>query len=305
LKDNKITATQWTIWIITALLGPIIFFAKGDWFGTLIVGCVFTALSWVVCRYGKHWRGSVYCIFQIVWISILLSQLLLNSADCWPTAQKPIPIIPITMLLLAGAAALKGEKSAANGVGVLFWVASVLLGAVIISGIGDVKLSFLSPTQQLQSNWFILAFLLPASVSFIKRENSSVIPFIAVVLIAVSICLWIGGILSAEVAKDIAWPFYEAAKSVQLLDIAQRLEALVSVGVTVGYYALFSLLLCEVGSIGKIMGHELGAIAASTIISVCLVLSRIRIGLVVIFAACMIFWVILPLLGTLKTKNIE
>ena len=305
LQDKRITSAQWSVWIITAMLGPVVFCANGDWYGSILAGAVFSFLGWLVCRVGRHWSGPVYCVVQILWLCTVLSQLLLGSAQCWPTAQNPTPIIPITILILACIAGLKGAECAANGIGVLFWVAAGLLATVILSGIGDMELSFIAPERQQPNYDLMRILLLPASAALLKREKSPILPFAATALMAVGVSLWIAGLLSAGIAGNLNWPFYEAAKSVRLLDIARRFEALVSVGVTVGYYALFSLLLCEVGALGSEIGIRKGAVILATVIAGVFTLLGFRLNAAILVVLGVVFWVLMPILGVMKTRKKE
>jgi hypothetical protein len=147
LTGNKITSAQLTVWIITALIGPIVFFSKGNWLYTFVAAGIFALLNWVVVRYGRHWEGPIYAFIQVLWISVLLSQIVAYSAQCWPTGQQTYPVIPITMLVLAALSASKGDKSATNGMSVLFWVAAALIGSVIFFGIGNIQIRNLIPNS--------------------------------------------------------------------------------------------------------------------------------------------------------------
>lgn len=101
--------------------------------------------------------------------------------------------------------------------------------------------------------------------------------------------------------------FYEAAKAVNLFGVAERFEAVVSVAMTMGYFALLSLLLSCAGAMAEEF-HQgwrrigvLGAAAISTIIVA--IIGAIEGELLLIL--CGILWIAVPLIqGTLgKTKK--
>lgn len=305
MNSNKITSAQLTVWIITALIGPLVFFSDGNWIYTLMTACLTGLLNWIAVRFGEHWDGPIYAIVQTLWLSVLLSQIATYSADCWPTGQQTFPVIPLTVLALAGSSAIKGDKNTANGISVLFWVVSALIGAVVLFGFGNVEISNLQPRIQMLDAKMLLVCILPAVAGFLNKERCSAIPFVAVAAIAGGIALWIAGTLSPQIAEQLTWPFYDAAKSVQLLDIAKRFEALVSVGVTVGNYALYSMLFCAVGTISKPLGHERGIIVVTGSIAVVLMLSGFRIAPTISVIISVVLWMLFPLLGLLKPKKKE
>lgn len=305
LSSKEITSAQLTVWIITALAGPLVFFSDGNWVATLIASCVIGSISWISVRYGRHWNGPVYAFVQVLWIALILSQIAAFSADCWPTGKQTFPVIPLTMLVLAVLSAIKGDRNTANGISVLFWVVCVLLGIVILFGIGDIRLNNLKPKVQTPESIMLLVLILPAVAGFLNKERCSAIPFIAVATMAVGISLWIAGTLSPQIAEKLLWPFYDAAKSVQLLDIAKRFEALVSVGVTVGNYALYSMLFCAVETIYKPYGHERGMVVATGVLAAALMLLEFSINPVISLIISGILWLFFPLLGLLKPKKKE
>ena len=305
MNKNKITSAQLTVWIITALAGPLVYFSDGNWVGAFFAASLAGGLNWIAVRYGRHWDGPVYAFIQVLWITLLLSQIGPYSANCWPTGKQTFPVIPVAMLALAGLSAIKGDRNAANGISVLFWIVSALLGAVILLGIGNIEISYLSPEVQTPKAIIILVLIFPAAASFLNKERCSAFPFVAIAVVAAGISLWIAGTLSPKIAQQLIWPFYDAAKSVQLLDIAKRFEALVSVGVTVGNFALYSLLFCAVGTIAKPFGHEKGTIVSTGIISAVLMLSGFYIDPAVSAVICGILWLFFPFLGLLKPKKKE
>ena len=305
MNRNKITSAQLTVWIVTALAGPLVIFSDGNWVATLFAAVVIGVLNWAAVRYGRHWDGPVYAFVQVLWIALLLSQIAAYSADCWPTGKQTFPVIPLTMLALAGLSAIKGDRNAANGISVLFWIVSALLGAVIILGIGDMEFSYLKPKTQTLETVILLVLIFPATAGFLNKERCAAIPFVAVAAMAVGISLWIAGTMSPQIAEQRKWPFYDAAKSVQLLDIAKRFEALVSVGVTVGNFALYSMLLCSVGTITKPFGREKGMIISTGIIAAVLMLSGFYIDPAVSAIISGVLWLFLPLLGLLRPKKKE
>ena len=303
MLGNKLTATQVYIWIITAMIGPILFFSSGNWVGILPAVVIISFLVWGTVRFGCHWDGPVYCVIQIVWIAVLLSQLLPFSAYCWPTGERTFPVIPLTLLLVASITAIKGSVPAANGVGIVFWVSIFLIGVVVLAGIPNIEIENIKISRKEIGGEMLLLFLLPATAGFLKKERCGVLPFAMVAFVATGIAVWICGTLSIEIADQHQWKFYEASKSVQLFNVAKRLESLVSVGVTLSNYALYSLLLCAAGEIGEKIGAERTAVIFAAGLSATLMLLKITILPSISVLIALILWVILPIMGFLKENE--
>lgn len=305
MKNRRITGIQLGIWIITATIGPIIFVSDGNWFCVLLWGMGISFLVWSAMRFGRHWDGVIYNLIQCLWLSVLLAELLPYSAECWPTGERTFPVVPLVLLALASVSALKGCKCTAGGIGVLFWIIVFLLGIIIFAGLPRLSGKYLIPSIGTIKAPMLLTFLLPAAAGFLPREKTGKLPFIIVVALNAGAAIWISGILSPEIADVMPWPFYDAAKSVYLLDVAKRLESLVSVAVTVGNYAMYSLLLCAVKSIGDKFQRGREAVVSATVISAALMLldAVVDPGILVIVSA--LLWIFLPLLGILKRKDNE
>ena len=302
MSTNEITTKHLIVWIISSMIGAIVFCADGNWIGTLIGGSVVSLLVWLSLRLGDHWNGSVYRIVQCIWLSVVLSQLLGYSADCWPTGERTFPVVPLSLLTLATISAHKGSECTAKGVCVLFWIMAGLLGIVVISGIPELNLAFLEPRNALVKPQILFLYLLPSLTGFFKYKIKSVYPFGVLIVFGVCISVWICGILSQQIANVAVWPFYESAKSVQFLNIAKRLESLVSAGVTIGNYALYSLLLCAAGNIGERFGKRRAAVNLSSVTAAGFMLLNVKIDDSFLIIASGFLWVFLPLLGAFKRK---
>lgn len=305
LTDRKITAIQFNIWIVCAFIGPIIFHSDGNWVGSLLWGAAISLLVWTAIHFGHHWDGVIYNIVQCLWLSVVLSQMLPYSADCWPTGEQTFPVVPLALLALATISALKGSKCTAGGISVLFWVVAFLLGVVLAAGVPELNGAYLTPKIDTINAPMMLAFLLPAAAGFLHREKTGKLPFILAVALAGLVAIWISGILSPKIASTAPWPFYEAAKSVQLFDVAKRLESLVSAGVTVANYALYSLILCGVRNIGDKFQKGREAVVLAAGISGSIMLLNVAINPEISAVICGILWIFLPLLGIFKRKRNE
>ncbi len=287
------------------MLGPILYYVKGNWADVLLAAIVFGLIAGIAVRFGSHWDGLAYNVIQLLWISVLLSQLLGFSADSWPTGERTFPVVPLVLLFLAAASALKSTNAAANGMSILFWMGLFLLGIVVAAGIWDIKAEYLYPKPQGIEGNMMLIFLIPAVTGFIITDKSSIRTSLCIALTAAVISVWIAGILSPGIAEQEPWPFYESAKNVALFNVAKRFEALVSAGITICNYGLYSLLLCAIGEIGEKLGRRREAVIGGVGISASLLLLGLTIRPEVSAVFCIVLWVVFPLLGLMKKNKNE
>lgn len=120
------------------------------------------------------------------------------------------------------------------------------------------------------------------------------------------IAVWTVGNLSQPVAPNVAWPFYEAGESVRLFGIANRLESFISVGATIGFYSLYSLLFGASGHLAEMVknGWGKGGILLAAALSGCSVLLRVEIPLNVLAVGAFVFWFAVPILRSkIPEKN--
>ncbi len=303
MSNPKISNIQLNIWIITATIAPIIFYCDGNWVGTILWSIPIGFLVWCAMHFGQHWGGGIYNVVQCLWLSVVLSQLLGYSAECWPTGERTFPVVPLVLLMLATATSLKGSKCTASGISVLFWVMAFLLGVVVAAGVPELNGNYFVASADPISAPMMLALLLPSAAGFLVKEKTGKLSIVTVVVSSVSIAIWISCILSPEIAESVKWPFYEAAKGVQLFDVAKRLESLVSAGITVGNYALYSLLLCGVRDIGDRFQKGIEAVITATGISASLVLLNVVVDPAISVVVCFVLWIFLPLLGIMKRNG--
>lgn len=302
---NRRMTTQTEIWTIMAILGPVLFYSKGCWLEALVATAVVSVVVFFLHRFGQHWCGPIYSAVQALWLSIYLSQMLSYSAMCWPTGERSFPVVPLVLLILAAVSVTKGEKETGNGICVLFWVAVSLLGFVVISGFSNIDLPEPSTDCQFNNIRILPILLLPATVMFDREKGRITLILFSFVLVVTSVAFWIDGTLTYQLAMKTVWPFYESAKSVQFLETAKRFESLVSVGITICNYALYSFLLKSIACIGEKFNRRNFSITAGTVVSGGLTLIGVVIPPVYLIIFSLILWVILPLFGAVNIKKNE
>ncbi len=285
-----------SLWLFAAMTAPIFCLAgTADWLTVLLaalVGMCFCTLVWLVPE-NRIWQQKWYCTLQSVWLILIFAVLSRWADRVWPTGNGK-PAVSLALTVLAATSALSGKTAAAQ-VGVLLCGAvTILYSIVLLSGIGQWH-SAAEKVETAEPWLWLLSFMLPAGgVKVLSKRKKAVLPWIS--LLAVGVSVWIAGL---AVDRTNGWPFYEAAKSLRLLGIADRFEALVSVAATLGFFSLFSLLLSGVydfaeqlfpqgGKIGTVASAAAGWLAGG-------LLQKVNVCLLAV--ATLFIWGVLPLAG--------
>lgn len=163
---------------------------------------------------------------QALWSIFVMAQAMAWSRNCWPAAPTGFWIPPI-LLLAALWISNKGRKAAETTANVLGILELGLLAAVLLAGLGEIRLENLRPRWQMPDGWLIAVLLLPG----LTRGDGKGWPW-AVLYSAVT-----AGVLGASRENT----FFEMSRSVSLLGSVKRMESLAAMALTIG----FALLLCS------------------------------------------------------------
>lgn len=291
--------------LVVAMSGPFVYLAgRQNWTVVLAVSTVCLLAFWLVLSRPVRnlLTRPLYCFLQygsVVVACIVTAQW---SASLWPTG-KAFPAVPLTLMALAAVSAWFGAGRASKGIGVLFWLVTIIYSVLLAFGLCNIRTSYLVPKWELPSffSWFV--FLLPCASQFLPREkNKKIYGYIPVLLgIALLFTLWTEGNLSLGAAKQVAWPFYEAGESVSLFGVANRLESFISVVATVGFYGLYSLLFCAAGHLAEGVKKNWGrwGVLTAGVLSGIGVLLGWQIPYFVLAVGAFVLWVALPILGSI------
>lgn len=289
-------------WLIVAASAPFALLAgKQDWIGLTVAAVLTGAFCFLVTgrKAGRALSSRWYCAVQFVFLIPMLAYFASWSQDAWPTGGD-FPVVPLTLLSLAVLSSWHGAQCASRVGAVLFWLIAGLYGVLLTFGSKDLHIHYLMPQYEPAGMEAMLVLLLPAIVQFIPREMKPAIrltsTFIGVLFVVLSV--WTVCALSAPVAMQIQWPFYEAGKSISVLGIAERLESFISVAVTVGCFALFSLLLSASGHLAEVVRPGWGryGVIAAGAAAAALMLSQLQISTVFLLFGAVLLWGLLPVL---------
>ena len=309
MMNENISSARLGKWLIVAMSGPFAYLAgRQSWTTILAVSAICLLALWAVLARPtcKLLSMPILCLLEYGFLTAVCVATASWSSDIWPTGQG-YPVVPLTLLGLSIASAWFGANRASKGIGVLFWMIAILYSILLTFGMRNVKLGYLMPQFETPEPviWFL--FLLPLVAQFQPREKDKRISGYMVVLVGLALlfALWTEGNLSLDAAKQVSWPFYEAGESVHLFGIANRLESLISVAVTIGFYGLYSLLLSGAFHLAEELrpGRGKYGVLIAGVLSGAGVLWKVTIPGFVLVVGAFVLWIALPIFGSLFSKK--
>lgn len=295
---EKIPARQLSAWLFAGAV-PVLtqLLSGGSWLWIAATGAAGAVMALYVWKSGwepKPWQ----CPVLIIYIIILMGQLLPGVAGSWPVGDN-YPAVPLILLLLAVWSARKGPSAAARVGAVLFWLVLIMYLTVLGAGAGDVEWRWLKPEMNLPDPMGLVVFVIPAAASCLLKEGDRpggrlILPVVFTVVAA----LVTAGVLSPQVALTEENAFYEMSRSINLLGMSRRFEAVISAGMTVGWFALLTLLLtlCAVLTNRILCGLGKAGIWIAAGGAALWMLCELHISGWILLAAGTVFWVTIPLL---------
>lgn len=272
-----------SLFATAALLAPMTQAASAEgWLGVAVMAAVgFVLGRW--CRYGSGWVLAV----QRVWSCVIISVLMKWSTYFWEGLPF-VSAVPFILLILGiWTVAVPGKVGRIGCV--LLWPLILLLGAVLLSGVTEVKLPYLKPQWHLPEPFLLAMLLLPVA----GRKGNWKVPAAAVLVSIITT-----GVLSPAVSERSVSGIYELSRSLSLLGMAERFESLVAAAMTMGFYLTLTSLL-------EVPGENLGTVWPYAAVSAVLYLIGPMENGWFLTAGSIIAWLVLPWLFSEKifSKN--
>ena len=294
---EKIPAQQLSAWAFAATMPVVIQLMAGcGWLWAAGAGTIIIILTTLLWRFGWN-PGKWQCTILYVYTVLLLSQLLPHAAYSWPTGDPTA--VPLILLGLAAWSAQKGVSPAARTGAVLFGVVLILYLVVFGAGVPDVQWKWLYPKWSTPDYLGLTVFLVPLAVASVLQPNGKSKTRLALLPVFVLLAALItAGIMSPDLAERTSNAFYEMSRCINLLGIARRLEPLISAGMTVGWFSLFSLLLTLCGKYSEKIAAANGdrGIWVAAIAGAGIWLWGLHIQKHILLICSAVFWVIFPFL---------
>lgn len=295
---EKIAVKRLNAWVFAATVPVLIRLLSGSGWVSAGVVTVLAAAAVALVSRRRAEPAKWQCPFLIIYVICLLSSLLSVAAEAWPAGNTG-PVVWMILLLLAAWSAQKGPLAASAVGAVLFWVVLIAYGLLFAAGVKDLEAKWLMPQWKMPQP-LALAVLLaaPGSAMLAQQGRSCSLSFkLPAVAITAAAVLTVG-VLSPGVAAQKADAFYEMSRSVSIIGISHRLEPLTSAAMTVGWFALMTLLLTQCGVLTEKMfgaGGKAGVWIAP-VLAAGLALCGLHISGWILLAAGTVFWVLLPVL---------
>ena len=305
---NILPSRQLSTWLCAALIPVLLQLTAGvGWLaaGIITVACGLTVAA--VWKWGRVLNHPIFAGILYLYIIVLLMNLLPHAAAVWPGDNYPA--VPLILLALAVWATRKGASAAARVGCVLFWIVLIIYPAVFLSGTQEINLHWLKPSMP-ENPWIAIPLLLLPCVALLLRKPQDgwndrlLLP--GAFLLAATIMT--AGILSSKYANTLPDPFYTATQSISLLGVAQRFEALLSAGMTVGWFSLLSLMLSIAAACAEKMNPRWGSrgLWGAAVLAAAGMLCNLHIIWEIASILAAVFWVAIPLItqGLVREKKL-
>lgn len=330
---NEFSARQLAALMVTALVAPLATACAAVSWQWILLAAAPAALYYIyivrmtkaidekqsydkllVRAYGRYGGGILLALYWI-FIVLLLGYAARQSVGSFPQ-DEGMPVVPLALMVIAAVTAAKGRGAVCRFGGILFLFVTALLGITLVFAARDISLAKLAPVGAYEDSILpFTIFLLPASALFLRdgisRRDSNYLPwFLMLLVLALAISLVCIGSLGLELAEKEAHPFWFVSRSISVLGVMERFEAVVSSMLAMSFCTLLACLL----ALGAKAGTALVPLASNALA----VWLTAALGFGALWLAPMlpeqlwqgmmsIFWGILPALtlGIVRGKKIE
>ena len=300
LFREKIPARQLGSWCFAAVVPVLVRWMSGyPWPAVMAVAVASGVAVWTVWRQDGD-RSDKLWVLRAMFATLAAGVLARASAGSWPGDNAPG--VPLILLALAAWSAGKGPSAAARVGCVLFWFVLGLYLLVLGTAVREVHWRWLMPSKG-DIPWMGVAVaLLPGAAVYLLKAKGSSPRAVVPVGIGVVASLITGGVLSPWVAAGATDAFYEMTRSLEVLGVARRFEAVLSAGMTVGWFCCLTLLLSVAAEAVERHkeGWGRGTIYAAAAVAGGWVLLDMRVPEQVFTAFAFLLWTIVPLTNNRK-----
>ena len=180
-----------------------------------------------------------------------------------------------------------------------FYGGTEVRGLLGVFSVQEAELSNLAP-RFTSPGERVIPFLLPGAAVLLPRKKGST-PWqwgLLLLLTALGISVLTAGVLSPGVAENSEGAFFQMARGISILGVAERFEAVVAAALTLGWFCLMSLLLTAGGHMAETMKEGAGgwAVGASALIAWGLGYVGFAPNPLLLAGAMLLLWLIIPLI---------
>lgn len=308
MSNKQVRSAPLLAWLLAAMSVPLAMVVAGQDYvcvALVALACCLLCGCVVSISGGNCCGGRLFCAIQLLWLIVATGVAIHWAENVWQTEKSGLAV-SATLLILAALSAYSGAERSSRIGSTVFWLLALLYALILASGIGNLKTQWLSPRMERCSPMMIFALLIPVVITFLPREKEKGIWAVLTVIFALAVLMavWTVGTISPQVAAKTAFPFYEYSKSMNLFGVANRLEAFVSVALTMGVYSLLTLFLSGAGSLTEkwFPGKGSAGVVVCAVLSALLTFAVPQIPEMVFGCGALVIWGILPLLAFRKKK---
>lgn len=242
---EKIPARQLGSWCFAAMVPALVHWVSGHpWPLVAVAVVVAGAAVWAVWSWGAGGADRLWGL-RTLFAVVMAGTMARTSAGSWPGDNAPA--VPLILLALAAWSAGKGPSAAARVGCVLFWFVLGLYLLILGTAAGEVQWRWLAPVKG-EVPWMgVVVALLPGAAVYLLKEKKPSGRAVVPGAFGVAAVLTTAGVLSPWVAGGMTDAFYEMTRSLEVLGVARRFEAVLSAGMTVGWYCCLTVLLTVAG----------------------------------------------------------
>ncbi len=296
-------------WILCGMTAPAVQLLSGyDWVSVLLVAAACGIVLCVALSAPTQWPKWLWAL-QGLWLIVALSSCAGYTAESWPMGQTG-HVVPVVMLALAAWSARRGPAIAARMAGVLLVLLAAGYSLVLGAGLYQAEWDWVGGRQRVPVLEALFLFLLPGAAVCIPKEKPGkrTLAILLFSLFVVTATVVTCGNVNPAAQVD-TYGFYEMCRSLSLLGIAERFEALVCALVTVGWFLMLNMLLSSLGCAVQSVfpGKGQAAVWAGAAASAMLYLAKMPINVWLLATGGGICWGLLPVisqgLGALKNMQ--
>lgn len=262
MKNREISPKAFTAWVAAAMLGPVaLISASSSWIAVLVAGilcgllCAFIFRS---CEGGVR-KHKLYSGVALLWNVYAVAVVADWGSICWPGKGGEI-VIPLVLIALGAISAYRGAPGACAVGACLCPLCAVIFAIVLACGLGNLRWERVEFSTAAPGGSLVFAFLLPLAAVAIPRHSGGkmgkALLGISVFALLISICVM--GTLSLPVALTRRDAFFEFSKSLKIFSAMQRFESIAAVAVTMGVFAMLSLLFGSIGEMAENIRPNMG-----------------------------------------------
>lgn len=192
--------------------------------------------------------GLGLLILYWMWLVLSLGSAAALSARAFPM-DRGFPLIPLVLLLLAALPAAKGAGVVCRFGATLFLAVAALMAVSLAFGAADVQAENLRPGGMPEASLGTLSVLLLPAAALLLRDRSAAGPwkcgrwYLGAVALALGVSLVTVGALGLPLAGAAGNPFWLMSRSISVLGVMERFEAVISAVLAISACCLLAFLL--------------------------------------------------------------